>query len=94
MARSPARSAHPAIRIAPAPAAGDLPLERGRRPEDYEFQVVTIPRGVPLSAARASVTAEAEYGRWELARTRMYIGGAQKVWMRRRILRVRSTLGG
>ncbi|EWS82685.1 DUF5703 family protein [Brachybacterium phenoliresistens] len=92
MARRTARSTHPSIRIQPTGSAGDLPLEPGRRPEDYEFQIVTIPRGVSISAARSSVTEEAEYGRWELARTRMYIGGAQKVWMRRRILRVRSTL--
>ncbi len=46
-----------------------------------------------LSAVRASLTDEAEYGRWELARTRKYIGGGKKVWMRRRIIRVRSTLG-
>ncbi|MFC0674271.1 DUF5703 family protein [Brachybacterium hainanense] len=87
------RPAHPSIRISSAPPGPDLPLGPGRRAEDYEFQVLTIPRGVSLSAARASVTDEAEYGRWELARTRMYIGGGQKVWMRRRIIRVRSSLG-
>lgn len=71
----------------------DLPLESGRRPEDYEFQIITVPPRTSLSAVRASLTDEAEYGRWELARTRKYIGGGKKVWMRRRIIRVRSTLG-
>ncbi|WP_010534644.1 DUF5703 family protein [Brachybacterium squillarum] len=71
----------------------DLPLERGRVPEDYEFQIITVPRGSSVSAVRSSLTEEAEYGRWELVRTRLYMGGEKKVWMRRRIIRVRSTLG-
>lgn len=71
----------------------DLPLERGRRAEDYEFQIITVPRRTSLSSVRSTLTEEAEYGRWELARTRIYLGGAKKVWMRRRIIRVRSTLG-
>lgn len=71
----------------------DLPLEKGRRPEDYEFQIITVPRGSSVASVRAGLTEEAEYGRWELARTRMYIGGEKKVWMRRRIIRVQSTLG-
>lgn len=70
----------------------DLPLESGRRPEDYEFQIITVPRSASVGSVRASLTEEAEYGRWELARTRIYIGGEKKVWMRRRIMRVRSTL--
>ncbi|MGY5764577.1 DUF5703 family protein [Brachybacterium sp. DNPG3] len=71
----------------------DLPLEKGRRAEDYEFQIITVPPRTPLSAVRATLADEAEYGRWELARTRLYYGGGKKVWMRRRIIRVRSTLG-
>lgn len=71
----------------------DLPLERGRRAEDYEFQIITVPRNTSVSSVRASLTEESEYGRWELARTRIYLGGAKKMWMRRRIIRVRSTLG-
>ena len=71
----------------------DLPVERGRRAEDYEFQIITVPRNISVSSVRASLTEESEYGRWELARTRIYLGGAKKMWMRRRIIRVRSTLG-
>lgn len=72
----------------------DLPLERGKRPEDYEFRVITVPRRASIGAVRATLTEEAEYGRWELARTRIYLGGEKKVWMRRRIIRVQSTLAG
>lgn len=70
----------------------DLPLERGRRAEDYEFQIITVPRESSVSQVRAVLTEQAEYGRWEHARTRLYVGGGKKVWLRRRILRVESTL--
>ena len=70
----------------------DLPVERGRRLDDYEYQIITVPPRSSVSAVRATLTDEAEYGRWELARTRKYIGGGRKVWMRRRIIRVHSTL--
>lgn len=72
----------------------DLPLEKGRRPEDYEFRIITVPRRTSIGAVRSALTEEAEYGRWELARTRIYMGGEKKVWMRRRIIRVRSSLSG
>ncbi|MGP5054875.1 DUF5703 family protein [Brachybacterium paraconglomeratum] len=70
----------------------DLPVERGRRPEDYEYQIITVPRGSSIGQVRAELAEQAEYGRWEHARTRLYMGGGKKVWMRRRIIRVQSTL--
>lgn len=71
----------------------DLPLERGRRAEDYEFQIITVPRNSSVAQVRAALTEQAEYGRWEHARTRLYMDGGKKVWLRRRIIRVESTLG-
>lgn len=71
----------------------NLPVEKGRRLEDYEFQIITVPRGSSVSAVRASLTDQAEYGRWELVRTRLFVDGGKKVWLRRRIIRVQSTLG-
>jgi hypothetical protein len=59
----------------------------------YEYRVVTIPRSTTRSDARKMLTDEAEHGRWELARTLLFAGGERKVWLRRRIIRVRSTLG-
>ncbi|WP_347042405.1 DUF5703 family protein [Brachybacterium nesterenkovii] len=72
----------------------DLPVEKGRRPEDYEFQIMTIPRRESIASVRQELTDRAEYGRWELARTRIFLGGDKKVWLRRRITRVVSTLHG
>jgi Family of unknown function (DUF5703) len=58
----------------------------------YEYRVLTIPRSTSRNDARRLLTEEAEYGRWELARTRLFAGGERKVWLRRKIIRVRSTM--
>lgn len=58
----------------------------------YEFRVVTLPRSTSGVDACRLLTDEAEYGRWELARTLLYAGGERRVWLRRKIIRVESTL--
>lgn len=75
-----------------AAAVADLPVEKGRTHADYEFQVLTVPRGSSIGSVRSALADRSEYGRWELVRTRVYMGGGKKVWMRRRIIRVTSTL--
>ncbi|VTR78209.1 MULTISPECIES: DUF5703 family protein [Cellulomonas] len=77
-------------------ARTNLSTDRPGSPEaarQYEYRVLTIPRTTSRNDARRMLTDEAEYGRWELARTLLYTGGERKVWLRRRIIRVRSTLG-
>lgn len=94
MTTSPQRYPSAAVQVLVAPTGvADLPVEKGRRTEDYEYQIVTIPRRESLASVRSNLAEQAEYGRWELARTRVYIGGEKKVWLRRRIIRVSSTLG-
>lgn len=61
-------------------------------PRTYEFRVVTLPRTASRGEVRRLLTEEAEYGRWELARTVHYLGGTRKVWLRRRLMRVAATL--
>ncbi|MBO1750248.1 hypothetical protein J4G33_00355 [Actinotalea sp. BY-33] len=68
------------------------PREGWRTQGSYEYRVVTIGQETSRSDARRLLTEEAEYGRWELARTRLYAGGGRKVWLRRKIIRVQSTL--
>jgi len=58
----------------------------------YEYRVLTLPRTTSRNDARQMLTEQAEYGRWELARSVVYVGGERRVWLRRRIIRVRSTL--
>jgi hypothetical protein len=59
--------------------------------ERYEYRVLTLARGVSRGEARQLLTEHAEYGRWELARVALYMGGTRKVWLRRRILRVQRS---
>jgi hypothetical protein len=58
---------------------------------DYEYRVFSLPRGTSRSDARRMLTDHAEYGRWELARVQISFGGARRVWLRRRIIRVERT---
>jgi hypothetical protein len=57
----------------------------------YEYRMLMIPRSTSGGDARQMLTDEAEYGRWELARSRLYAGGVRRVWLRRKIIRVEST---
>ncbi|MFV0253684.1 MAG: DUF5703 family protein [Beutenbergiaceae bacterium] len=70
-----------------------MPTQPALRPTpEYEVKIVTLPRSTSRGDVRRLLTEEAEYGKWELARLRLYVGGHRKVWLRRRIIRVRSTL--
>lgn len=64
------------------------PTLPGRRGSAYEWRVITIDRGMTRSEARAMLTEHAEYGRWELAKSQILIGGTRRVWLRRRVMRV------
>lgn len=66
-------------------------MKRTRTPVEYEFRTVTFPRDTTRNEARSLLTEAAEYGRWELARTRIGMGGSRTVWLRRRIIRVQRT---
>lgn len=58
---------------------------------EYEYRVLTFDRHTSKAAARQEIREHAEYGRWELARVRLFTGGGRKVWLRRRIIRVQRT---
>lgn len=74
-----------------APGLGDRPRRPSGLPE-YEVQELSIPVSWSRGDVRRMLAEQAEYGRWELARSRVYAGGRRTVWLRRRIIRVRSTL--
>lgn len=63
-------------------------MKRRRPPVEYEFRTVSLHRDMTRSEAARLLTDEAEYGHWELARTRIGIGGTKTVWLRRRIIRI------
>lgn len=54
---------------------------------EYEFRVLSFGRGSARADIRRELTAQAEYGHWELHRTRIYVGGLTKIWLRRKIIR-------
>ncbi|MFC7329225.1 DUF5703 family protein [Marinactinospora rubrisoli] len=54
---------------------------------EYEYQELRFPRGASRNAARQALTDHAEYGRWELARVRLYPDGSRRVTLRRKIIR-------
>jgi hypothetical protein len=57
----------------------------------YEYRVVTVPAQTPSATATRLIAAQAEYGRWEVARSARYWGGAKRVWLRRKTLDVEPT---
>jgi hypothetical protein len=59
---------------------------------DYEYQRLTLPRGTPRRVAQRVLTDVAEREHWELDRLRLYPDGTRRIVLRRRILRVKSTL--
>lgn len=59
---------------------------------EYEYRRMLLPRGTGRNAAQRVLTEAAEHGHWELDRLRLYPDGTRRVVLRRRIMRVRSTL--
>ena len=58
---------------------------------EYDYLDLYLPRGTSRDAARRILTEHAEYGKWELARLRLYPDGSRMVVLRRRIIRVVRT---
>lgn len=59
---------------------------------EYEYLVLSFGRGTDRADIRRRLTEHAEYGRWELERTRTYVGGRTRTWLRRRIIRPRRPM--
>ncbi len=56
-----------------------------------QWRVVDIPRDIARQETAQLLSEQAEYGRWELARTVIFVGGARRVWLRRRAMQVDRT---
>jgi len=69
------------------------PLPGDPRPDtgEYEYRLVTISRLMGRCEAQRLLAGLAEHGHWEVALVRLYVGGARRVWLRRRIIRVART---
>jgi hypothetical protein len=65
------------------------PGPQGRYRGEYEVRILDFARGVSRTEMRRRLTEDAEYGQWELLRTRLYVGGRRRTWLRRKIIRAR-----
>lgn len=63
-----------------------------KTPVEYQVERVRLDRSMSRGAVRRLLTDQAEYGGWELARLRRYRDGTRDVWIRRKIIKVQSTL--
>lgn len=59
---------------------------------NWEYMVITCQPRESLKEVRRQITDHTEYGKWELRRSRIYMGGVRKYWLRRRIMKVQRTL--
>jgi hypothetical protein len=58
---------------------------------EYEYRELRFSRDVSRADIRKTLADHAEYGHWELHRTRIYLGGVQRTWLRRRVIRATRT---
>jgi hypothetical protein len=77
----------------PPPSTAPTPSDRAVSPTvgEYEYRVLTLGRTTSRSEVQRLLTEHAEYGRWELMRVQLYEGGARRVTLRRKIIRVTRT---
>lgn len=65
---------------------------RGSPLRQYEYLEITVTPGESVPTAYQRLREHAEYGKWELERSTLYMGGERKYLMRRKVLRVERTL--
>ncbi|MBT2538115.1 DUF5703 family protein [Arthrobacter sp. ISL-69] len=58
----------------------------------YEYLVLTVGPEDSLPEARRRLVEHSEYGKWELQRSRLYVGGGRRFWLRRKVIQVQRTV--
>lgn len=58
----------------------------------YEYLVLTVSPEDSLPEARRVLAAHSEYGKWELERSVLYVGGGRRFWLRRKVIQVQRTV--
>jgi hypothetical protein len=66
-------------------------LETRKTSSHTQWRVVDIPRDITRQETAKLLSEQAEYGRWELARSVLFVGGSRRVWLRRRSMHVERT---
>ncbi|OFI38014.1 hypothetical protein BIU82_05785 [Arthrobacter sp. SW1] len=68
-------------------------VERQRdNARQYEYLVLTVAPDDSLPEARRRLVEHSEYGKWELERSVLYMGGGRRYWMRRKVFTVQRTV--
>ncbi len=68
-------------------------VERQRdNARQYEYLVLTVSPDDSVPDARRRLVEHSEYGKWELERSVLYMGGGRRYWMRRRVFSVQRTV--
>lgn len=75
-----------------ASALADRYITEDSTGPNWEYMVVTCQPRESLGEVRRRLIDHAEYGKWELRRSRIYSGGVRKYWLRRRMMKVKRTL--
>lgn len=65
---------------------------KGAPKRQYEYLILSVRADEPAPLAYQRLREHAEYGKWELERSLLYIGGSRQFWLRRKVLRVERTL--
>lgn len=65
---------------------------RGAPNRQYEYLILSVRADEPAPLAYQRLREHAEYGKWELERSLLYIGGSRRFWLRRKVFRVERTL--
>ncbi|MFF1254241.1 DUF5703 family protein [Pseudarthrobacter sp. NPDC058329] len=60
--------------------------------KQYEYLVLTVSPVDSLHEARRRLVEHSEYGKWELQRSKLYMGGGRRFWLRRRVMQVHRTV--
>jgi len=58
----------------------------------YEYLVLTVSPEDSLPEARRRLVEHSEYGKWELERSVLYLGGGRRFWLRRKVIQVQRTV--
>ena len=58
----------------------------------YEYLVLTVSPDDSLPDARRRLVEHSEYGKWELERSKLYVGGGRRFWLRRWVMQVQRTV--
>lgn len=67
-------------------------VESVQHQRNWEYLVITVAPHESLPEARQRLIEHSEYGRWELQRSLLYRGGVRRFWLRRKLIKVQSTL--